>query len=105
MTTKPNAAAFLANMNLPAAEAAENTVPKSEARPKRAAKVVRPLAGVKSAAARRSDQKHIGGYFDTDTVEKVAILRARLKLDNSGLIKLAIDELFTKQKTARAFSS
>jgi len=47
--------------------------------------------------------KHIGGYFDVETVEKVAILRARLRLDNSQLIKLAIEELHSKQTAKRAF--
>jgi hypothetical protein len=47
--------------------------------------------------------KHIGGYFDVDTVEKVAVLRARLRLDNSQLIKLAIEELHRKQMAKRAF--
>jgi hypothetical protein len=31
----------------------------------------------------RAGLKHIGGYFELATVEKVALLRARLKLDNS----------------------
>lgn len=106
MTTKPNkAATFLANMNLgtPEAEAAPAN---PDIRPKRVANESPQPVG-KSAAARRASQKHIGGYFDSDsdTVEKVALLRARLKLDNSELIKLAIDELFTKQKAARAFSN
>lgn len=47
--------------------------------------------------------KHIGGYFDDDLVEKVAILRARLKVDNSQLIKRAIDELYAKEGARRAF--
>ncbi len=51
----------------------------------------------------RTGLKHIGGYLDTETVERVAILRARLRLDNSGLIKLAIDELHRKQMAKRAF--
>jgi hypothetical protein len=37
------------------------------------------------------------------TVEKVAILRARLKLDNSGLIKLAVDDLHRKHTVKSAF--
>ena len=41
----------------------------------------------------RSGLKHIGGYLDRETVEKVALLRARLGLDNSELIQLAIDDL------------
>ena len=51
----------------------------------------------------RTGLEHIGGYHDTETVEKVAILRARLKLDNSGLIKLAIDDLHRKHFAKRAF--
>jgi hypothetical protein len=53
----------------------------------------------------RKHQKHIGGYFDEDgeTVERVALLRVRLKLDNSELIKLAIDELYSKHMAKRAF--
>jgi hypothetical protein len=47
--------------------------------------------------------KHIGGYLDPETVEKIAVLRARLELNNSELIKLAIDELHRKHKAQRAF--
>jgi hypothetical protein len=54
-------------------------------------------------AASRNGLKHIGGYFDDPEVEKIAILRARLRLDNSELIKLAIGELYTKLETKRAF--
>jgi hypothetical protein len=45
--------------------------------------------------------KHIGGYFDRADVEKFAVLRARLGLDNSQLIKLAIDELYRKHEAKR----
>ena len=51
----------------------------------------------------RAGLKHIGGYLDADTVEKVAILRARLRLDNSQLIKRAIEELFERENAARKF--
>jgi hypothetical protein len=51
----------------------------------------------------RANLKHIGGYFDVEMVEKIAILRARLKLDNSELIKLAIDDLYRKHNAKRAF--
>jgi hypothetical protein len=51
----------------------------------------------------RAGLKHIGGYLDAETVEKVAVLRARLKLDNSGLIKLAVDDLHRKIMAKRAF--
>lgn len=56
-----------------------------------------------TAIPTRSGLKHIGGYLDRETVEKVAILRARLGLDNSELIKLAIDDLHRKQMAKRAF--
>jgi len=54
-------------------------------------------------AANRSGLKHIGGYFDRTDVEKIAILRARLGLDNSELIKLAIEDLYRKHEAKRAF--
>jgi len=54
-------------------------------------------------AATRSGLKHIGGYFDEADVEKFVVLRARLKLDNSQLIKLAIDDLYKKHEAKRAF--
>jgi hypothetical protein len=54
-------------------------------------------------APSRSSLKHIGGYLERDTVEKVAVLRARLGLDNSELIKLAIDELHRKHTAKRSF--
>jgi len=53
--------------------------------------------------ATRVGLKHIGGYFDPETVERIAVLRARLALNNSELIKLAIDELHRKHKAQRAF--
>jgi hypothetical protein len=56
-----------------------------------------------AAPTSRVGLKHIGGYVDTDTVEKVALLRVRLKLDNSELIKRAIDELYARHHAKRAF--
>ncbi|RTL28069.1 MAG: hypothetical protein EKK47_16570 [Burkholderiales bacterium] len=55
------------------------------------------------AAPSRAGLKHIGGYFAVETVEKVAVLRARLSLDNSELLKQAIDELYMKHAAKRAF--
>jgi hypothetical protein len=57
----------------------------------------------KPRAPTRIGLKHIGGYFDRGDVEKFAILRARLGLDNSELIQLAIDELYRKHEAKRAF--
>lgn len=55
------------------------------------------------AAPSRAGLKHIGGYCTVDTVEKFAVLRARLGLDNSELLKQAIDELYMKHAAKRAF--
>ena len=55
------------------------------------------------AAASRTGLKHIGGYLDRATVEKVAILRARLDCDNSELLKRAIDDLYRKHEAKRNF--
>ncbi len=57
----------------------------------------------KAATASRAGLKHIGGYLDRATVEKVAILRARLECDNSELLKRAIDDLYRKQEAQRTF--
>jgi hypothetical protein len=71
--------------------------PKPEAAPPRAARPDKPKP------SSREGLKHIGGYFDREDVEKIAILRARLGLDNSQLIKLAVEELFKKHSARRAF--
>jgi hypothetical protein len=77
---------------------AEAVVPtKAEAAPRRRARAE------KSSSRPRAELKHFGGYVSDDTNEKVAILRVRLKLDNSELIKLAIDELHKRHMTKRAF--
>ncbi len=60
----------------------------------------------KKAAAKpppRAGLKHFGGYLDDETLEKIAVLRVRLKKDNSELIKLAIDDLHRKHNAKRAF--
>jgi hypothetical protein len=62
-----------------------------------------PRAPKLARTASRTGLKHIGGYFDRADVEKIAVLRARLGLDNSQLIKLAIDELYRNHEAKRAF--
>ena len=47
--------------------------------------------------------KHIGAYLDGATVEKVALLRARLALDNSQLVKLAVEQLYKAESAKRKF--
>lgn len=89
---KATAQDFLSKMKLPE-EAGEETTPI-------AAEVTKPEP---RRAVGRTGLKHIGGYFDRDTVEKVALLRARLDLDNSRLIKRAIDELYSREGAARKF--
>lgn len=51
----------------------------------------------------RAGLKHIGGYFDREFNEIVAILRARLNLDNSELIQRAIEEMYQRETAARKF--
>ena len=51
----------------------------------------------------RAGLKHFGGYLDDETLEKIALLRIRLKRDNSELIKLAIEDLYSRHNAKRAF--
>ena len=94
MNKTRKSAAFLQALNIPA----EPETPKPEPSP--APVIERPIA---PSVEKRKGMKHIGGYFACEDVEKFAILRARLRLDNSELIKLAIDELFRKHQAKRAF--
>lgn len=91
---KPSAQDFLKKMNL----TEDQPEPVKRAEPASA-----PVATALAKPAGRAGLKHIGGYFDLETVEKVALLRARLALDNSQLIKRAIDELFSREGAARKF--
>lgn len=97
MSSKPTAADFLKNMTV--APAAALKAVNSDPAPER---TVTPAKAPKPVST-RANLKHIGGYFDAEMVEKVAVLRARLKLDNSELIKLAIEDLYRKQGAKRAF--
>jgi hypothetical protein len=92
MSKPAKASAFLSAMNL-------DPVAPVEAPPAAPSPSTAPPA----KAGTRAGLKHIGGYFDRETVEKVAVLRARLDLDNSALLKLAIDELHRKHSAKRAF--
>ena len=90
MSAKPNKAAdFLKAMQL----AEEAAVP--AARPAARAKPAKPPS--------RAGPKHFGGYLDDETLEKIALLRIRLKRDNSELIKLAIEDLYSRHSAKRAF--
>lgn len=97
-TAKPtrkrtSAAAFLANLQDPV-ESSPASVASAKETP-----------AAPPSRTTRDGLKHIGGYFPPDDVEKVAILRARLKLDNSELIALAINELWKAHQTKKAFDA
>jgi hypothetical protein len=55
----------------------------------------------------RDGKKHIGAYFDlvedAEVIEQFARLRARLRLDNTGLVRLMIEDTFRKYEAKRAF--
>jgi hypothetical protein len=102
MTVNTKSAAFLAALdngslaatpNRPSTSTKADATPEPPPAPARVAKPTNSRAGL----------KHIGGYFDREDVEKIAILRARLGLDNSQLIRLAVDELYKKHNAQRAF--
>lgn len=87
------ASSFLRAMNPEAEPAAISAAPATPSAAKKA----------EAKASSRAGLKHIGGYLDRDTVEMVAVLRARLNLDNSELITLAIRELHQKHEAKRAY--
>ena len=114
MSKKPTAQAFLAAM--------QGGQPDAEDPPIRARPTIVPPPAIaapnvdeppkpapdtsrraKKAKPSRAQLKHFGGYLDDDTLEKIALLRVRLKKDNSELIKFAIDELHRKHNAKRAF--
>lgn len=92
MTTKSKASDFLANMKIDSQEQPSATVQTIQVKERKT-----------PPQPTRIGLKHIGGYLPDEVVEKVALLRARLKLDNSELIALAINDLYTKQKAKKAF--
>lgn len=77
--------------------------PEPEAAPAPSADPAAPIAAQSRTSRSRAGLKHIGAYLDRATVEKIAILRARLDLDNSELVQLAIEELYAKHEAKRAF--
>lgn len=105
MTRNTKTAAFLQALSVPAAPqaaAAPAAGPAAATVVEAPANDPQPKARPRAASS-RNGLKHIGGYFERDDVEKIAILRARLGLDNSELIKLAIDDLYRKHEAKRAF--
>lgn len=78
-------------------------LPAPEAIPTAAVHQIKPRAAKPARKASRADLQHFGGYLDDATLEKIALLRIRLKMDNSALIKHAIEELHRKHSAKRAF--
>lgn len=115
--SKKNAQAFLAAMQSGQQEPEEPpvrtqpavapTAPAAEAATGQVHELPKPSRGRAAPAAKakpsRAQLKHFGGYLDDDTLEKIALLRVRLKKDNSELIKFAIEELHRKHNAKRAF--
>jgi hypothetical protein len=96
-TASAKSAAFLQALSAPVAGPQDESIAEKS--------VIAPAALVRASPlpSSRKGLKHIGGYFNRVDVEKFAVLRARLDLDNSQLISLAIDELFKKHEAKRAF--
>ena len=106
MSRAPNKAAdFLAAMRQSETEPVEPPASTPPATAQEA--TVHEMPRSKSAKAKppttRAGLKHFGGYLDDDTLEQIALLRVRLKKDNSELIKQAIEELYRKHNAKRAF--
>ena len=106
--TPPKTADFLRAMQQSEAEPSESSVaPPTQARTQtHAVEAQRPEPKSTASATKPSTRvglKHFGGYLDDETLEKIALLRVRLKLDNSELIKLAIDELHSRHNAKRKF--
>ncbi len=93
MTSRNKANDFLRAMNPEPDE--------RDAEPRKPVKASAAKEAVKPAT--RVGLKHFGGYLDDETLEKIALLRVRLKKDNSELIKFAIDELHRSHMAKRAF--
>src|SRR4051812_33833503 len=80
----PDPVTPLAPETVPAPMAVVHQMPKAARAPRKA----KPLT--------REGLKHFGAYLDDDVFEKIALLRIRLKMDNSQLVAHAIEELYRK---------
>jgi hypothetical protein len=95
-------------MSRPAAKAHDFLAKMKLAQPEADAPAAAPKAAPEATPAARgggsrAGLKHIGAYLDRETVEKIALMRARLALDNSQLIKLAIEKLYAAESAKRKF--
>ncbi len=97
MTRTNRAADFIKNMEQ------DSPAPATEPAPPAVSETTATETPRRKPPNSRAGLKHIGGYFGDETVEKVAVLRARLRRDNSELLELAINELYRKHMAKRAF--
>ena len=105
MSAKPNKAAeFLKAMQLGEPGEGASSAPAATSAALHAVSDAQPAATSKPAKPpSRAGLKHFGGYLDDETLEQIALLRVRLKKDNSELIKFAIAELYKRHNAKRAF--
>jgi hypothetical protein len=95
---------FLAKMNLSAeSEPSDPSPEKVSKKAIRGEGGAKPAATIKTPGSSRQGLKHVGAYLDRETVEKVALLRARLDLDNSQLVRHAIERLYATESAKRKF--
>lgn len=92
---KPNPLLAAMQAKEPQLEPAREGVPKG---PVQRVPAIAPVKG-------RAGQKHLGAYFDKGDpiLERVAILRTRLDMNNSELIEYALNELWARHEAERAF--
>lgn len=94
---------FLENMKREGKEADAPTSAPAAVEPDSHPAVRKTTSATKADPRGRVGKKHVGGYFDDEMFEKVALLRIRLNLGNDDLLILAINDLFNKEKAKRAF--
>jgi len=73
------------------------------AKPQRAAPARKRPAKPLDVPTNRSSLKHIGAYLMPEDVEKFSLLKARLGMDNSQLVELAINTLYKQESAKRKF--
>lgn len=101
LPVRPKAAAS------PVTAAPEAPLPEPEAASAQAAVHWLPApAAAKKASGKKSKQaelKHFGGYIPDEIDEKIALLKIRLKKDNSALLTHMVNEEYARLNAKRAF--
>ena len=96
---KAKGADFLAAMEETGAIEAETPPAVVAAAPKAAAE--HRVTQLRKAA----DKRHFGAYLDQPTLEKAALLRARLRMDNGQLMAEAIERMWREMEAQRKFDA